>query len=230
VEKALTLYQTSIGKKAVMALSGVVLVGYAAGHMLGNLQLYAGPEVINAYAASLRRLPLILWGTRVLLLVAFAAHIASSFSLWRTNQAARTTRYQQQKDVATNYAARTMYWSGPILLLYVVYHLAHLTFGKAPHSFDHHNVYNNLVYGFQVWWVSAIYVFGNLALGFHLFHGAWSFFQSLGLNHPRYNAWRKQFAIAVALVITLGNLSFPFSVLAGWVKPTTKTFYFPELD
>lgn len=229
--KALTLPQTTIGKKAIMAASGVILFGYVIGHLAGNLKLYAGPQSINEYAAFLRTQPLLLWGTRAALLFAFGAHVVSATQLALRNAAARRQGYKKKRDLVTNYAARTMYWSGPILLLYVVYHLAHLTFGATPgYEYDPSNVYNNVVYGFQVWWISGIYIVGQLALGLHLFHGVWSMFQTIGANHPQYNAWRRHFATAIAVLITVGNLSFPIAVMAGVIEPTTETFYFPELE
>ncbi|MFW5875236.1 MAG: succinate dehydrogenase cytochrome b subunit [Myxococcota bacterium] len=231
MDRALTLYRTTIGKKAVMAASGVVLFGYVVGHLAGNLKLYQGPEAINSYAAFLRSVPALLWGTRVLLLLSFGAHIAAAVQLWLRNRGARPTRYRSRKDLATNYAARTMYWSGPILALFVLYHLAHLTLGWVPgdYEFDPSNVYNNVVYGFRVWWISAIYIVGQLALGLHLFHGVWAMFGSVGWTHPKYNAWRRHLAVAAAVLITAGNLSFPIAVMAGWVEPTTEHFFYPEL-
>ena len=213
MQRALTLHQTTVGKKVIMAVSGVILVGFAIGHLLGNLQLYLGPEAINGYAAKLHSLPPLVWGTRIVLLFAVGVHIASAFSLWTRNKAARGSRYKQRKDLATDYAARTMYWSGPILLLFIVYHLLHFTILPA-HPGD---VYRNVVEGFQVPLIAGVYIVGNLALGFHIFHGVYSAFQSLGANHPRYNTYRRDLSIAICAVITIGNLSFPIAVLAGLI-------------
>ena len=201
-----------------MAVSGVVLLGFVIGHLAGNLQLYAGPEVINRYAETLHSLPGMVWPVRLVLLAAFLLHAWSSLQLFLKNRAARRVGYRMSKDVATTYAARTMVWSGPILLLFIAYHLAHLTLGVLPgHEFVRLDVYNNVVRGFQTWWVSAIYIVANIALGVHLFHGIWSFFQSLGINHPKYNAYRKELAVTVAAAITLGNLSFPIAVMTGLI-------------
>jgi succinate dehydrogenase / fumarate reductase, cytochrome b subunit len=228
MERALTLYRSTVGKKAMMAASGVVLFGFVVGHLLGNLQVFAGPQTLNDYAAWLRTQPGLLWGTRLMLLVAVGAHIASAFSLGKKNREARPVDYRRRKDVATNYAARTMYLTGPLLLLFLAYHLAHLTFGRgAPYEFDAANVYNNMVLGFQVWWISAIYVVGNLALGLHLFHGLWSMFGSVGVSHPKVDPWRRRFAVAFALLLTVGNLSIPVAVMAGAVQPTPMEFDYP---
>ena len=213
MQRALTLHQTTVGKKVIMAVSGFILVGFTIGHLLGNLQLYLGPEAINGYAAKLHSMPPLVWGTRLVLLFAVSVHIASAFSLWSRNKAARSGRYKQRKDLATDYAARTMYWSGPILLLYIVYHLLHFTIAPA-HPGD---VYRNVVEGFQVPLIAGVYIVGNLALGFHIFHGVYSAFQTLGANHPRYNTYRRDLAIALCAVITIGNLSFPIAVLAGFI-------------
>jgi succinate dehydrogenase / fumarate reductase cytochrome b subunit len=213
MQRALTLHQTTVGKKVIMAVSGFILVGFTIGHLLGNLQLYLGPEAINGYAAKLHSMPPLVWGTRLVLLFAVVVHIVSAFSLWSRNRAARGSRYKQRKDLATDYAARTMYWSGPILLLYIVYHLLHFTILPA-HPGD---VYRNVVEGFQVPLVAGVYIVGNLALGFHIFHGVYSAFQTLGANHPRYNSYRRDLAIALCAAITIGNLSFPIAVLAGFI-------------
>lgn len=213
MQGALTLHQTTVGKKVIMAVSGFILVGFVIGHLLGNLQLYLGPEAINGYAAKLHSMPPVVWTARLVLLFAVGVHIASAFSLWARNTQARGSRYKQRKDLATDYAARTMYWSGPILLAFIVYHLLHFTILPA-HPGD---VYRNVVEGFQVPLIAAFYIVGNIALGFHLFHGVYSAFQSLGANHPRYNNYRRDLAIAICAVVTIGNLSFPIAVLAGFV-------------
>jgi len=213
MQRALTLHQTTIGKKVIMALSGVIIVGFTIGHFLGNLNLYLGPEAMDGYAETLQSLPPLVWGTRLVLLFALAAHISSALSLWVRNVKARGSRYKKRKDLATDYAARTMYWSGPILLLFVVYHLLHFTILPAHPG----EVYRNVVEGFQNPLIAGVYIVGNIALGFHIFHGIYSAFQTLGANHPRYNHYRRDAAIAISAAITIGNLSFPISVLAGIV-------------
>ena len=213
MQRALTLHQTTVGKKVAMAVSGAIVVGFTIGHFIGNLNIYRGPEALNGYAAFLHSVPPLIWGTRILLLFAFGVHILSAFALWSRNRQARGSRYKQKKDLVTDYAARTMYWTGPILLLYIVYHLLHFTI-LPTHPGD---VYRNVVEGFQNPLVSGVYILGNVALGLHIFHGIYSAFQTLGVNHPRYNKYRRDLAIAISAVITIGNLSFPISVLAGIV-------------
>jgi len=213
MQRALTLHQTTIGKKVMMALSGLIIVGFVIGHFLGNLNLYRGPEALDGYAHLLKSLTPVLWGTRLLLLFAFGVHIWAAFSLWQRNSKARGTRYKKHQDLATDYAARTMYWSGPILLLFVVYHLLHFTI-LPTHPGE---VYRNVVEGFRNPLIAGVYMVGNIALGFHIFHGIFSALQTLGANHPRFNSYRRDAAIAISAAITIGNLSFPISVLAGFV-------------
>ena len=217
--QALTLTRSTIGKKAVMAASGVVLFGYLVGHLLGNLQIYLGREVLNEYAAFLHNSPALLWGTRAVLLISVVAHVTSAIQLASRNAEARPVRYKHWRGQQSDYASRTMYWSGPILALFIVYHLLHLTLGyaPAPHQHDPNDVYANLVNGFSVPLVSAAYIVSMLALGMHLYHGAWSIFQTLGANHPRYNAWRRRFAAGLTAFIVLGNISIPTSVMLGVV-------------
>jgi succinate dehydrogenase / fumarate reductase cytochrome b subunit len=219
---ALTLYRTTIGKKVVMAATGVVWFGYVIGHLLGNLQIYAGPQRINEYSEFLHHTPSVLWGTRLVLGISLIAHVIASIQLTLVNLEARPIPYATKDDVATTYAARTMVYSGPILLAFILYHLAHLTFGIAPGTeYDAHNVYNNVVHGFQIWWLSLFYIGAQMLLGLHLYHGVWSAFQTVGANHPRYNAWRRRFATAITAAIVAGYVSIPISVAVGILEPAT---------
>lgn len=208
---------TSVGKKAVMAVTGVIVFGFVLGHMVGNLQIYAGPDKLNAYAAFLQGNRGLLWAVRLTLLTAVFLHILSAAQLWLQARRARPLAYRRQELVATTYAARTMVVGGPIILGFVVYHLAHLTTGHAHSSFVTGDVYANVVAGFRVWWVSAVYIVANLLVGLHLYHGIWSLLQTLGASHPRFDPWRKRAATAFALAVTIGNVSFPVSVLTGLV-------------
>jgi succinate dehydrogenase / fumarate reductase, cytochrome b subunit len=213
-------FASSIGKKVVMAATGLVLFGFVVGHMLGNLQVYLGPEALNAYAEKLRALPPLLWGVRLGLLLAAALHVWSAYSLTRMNQQARPQGYRERANRASTYASRTMRWSGVILLLFVVYHLLHFTFGpRAVHpQFVPGDVYHNFVTGFQNPLVSAVYVVAMLALGLHMYHGVWSMLQTVGLSHPRYNPWRRRFAVLVTVLVVGGNPSFPLAVLTGVLR------------
>lgn len=210
-------WSTSVGKKMVMAVTGIVVFGYVLGHMVGNLQIYAGPERLNAYAAFLHGSPVLLWAVRTILVVAFGLHMLASAQLWLQSRRARPQPYRRQEYLATSYAARTMIIGGPIILLFLLYHLAHLTTGHAHGSFVQGDVYANVVAGFKIWWVSGLYILANVFVGLHLFHGVWSLLQTLGASHPRFDAWRKRGAFAFAMLVSMANVSFPVAVLAGLV-------------
>jgi succinate dehydrogenase / fumarate reductase cytochrome b subunit len=214
----LNFWSTSVGKKMVMALTGMVLFGFVFGHMLGNLQLYSGPEALNAYGAFLHSKPALLWVVRLVLLSAVALHMLSALQLWLQSQDARPVGYRKQIFRETSYAARTMVVGGPIIAAFVIYHLAHLTTGNSHGSFQKGEVYANVVSGFQVWWASAAYIVAMLFLGLHLYHGVWSMLQTLGAEHSKYNAIRRSAAIAFAVVVAGVNISFPVSVLTGLVS------------
>lgn len=216
--RATTLVGSTIGKKAIMAITGIILIGFVLGHMIGNLQLFGGPEKLNAYAKLLRTSMPLLWTVRLVLLASVGLHILTAYQLWSANNAARPVSYRLRADRKTTYAARTMVWSGPILLFFILYHVAHLTLGYGPGTFDAHNVYGNVVQGFQVWYVSLFYIVAMLALGYHMNHGIWSLFQSMGWNHTKYNAARRRLATAITLVVVIGNISMPVAVLTGLVK------------
>ncbi len=214
----LRFYQTTVGKKAVMAVSGVLLFGFVLVHMAGNLQIYEGPEKLNNYAKLLRSVPALLWGARITLLVMVILHIWSSVQLALLKQSARPVGYVKKESLQASYATRTMYWSGPIVLCFIIYHLLQLTFGAGGTPFQEGDVYSNVVQGFQVIPVSAFYILSMILLGLHLNHGLWSMFQSLGFYHPRYTKRIKTLAAALSALIVAGNISIPVSVLAGWVR------------
>jgi succinate dehydrogenase / fumarate reductase cytochrome b subunit len=211
-------YTSTIGKKAVMAASGAILFLFVIGHLIGNLQIYEGPEKLNHYAAFLRSMPALLWTVRATLLLMVALHIWSSVQLVIRNTEARPTGYIKKKPTGSSYASRTMYWSGPIILAFVIYHLLDFTIGTVNPHFQQGNVYANVLASFRLIPVSAFYIFAMLLLCMHLYHGLWSMFQSLGLNHPRYTPILKRGAAAVAILIAAGNISIPISVMAGLVK------------
>jgi len=218
---SLRFWQTTVGKKAIMAVTGVLLFGYVVAHLLGNLQIYFPPEKINHYAAFLHSHPALLWAARTTLLFAVGLHIWSSFQLWLLQREARPINYVKKANLNSTYASRTMLWSGPIIAAFVVFHLLHLTLGTVHPGgpFDEHNVYNNVVTGFQFWPVSLFYIIAMIMLCYHLYHGLWSMFQSLGCSHPVYTPWLKLFAKIFAILIAAGNISIPVAVLAGFIKP-----------
>jgi len=218
LHKAIRFYQASIGKKAVMAVTGVVLFGYLVGHLAGNMQVYLGQEQMDKYAAFLHSMPGLLWGVRLLLLVCVVMHIVASIQLTRLKQEARPVGYIKKKDVGSSYASRTMMWSGPIIAAFVIYHILDLTTGAANTAqFRELHAYENLVYSFRRLPVSAFYIVAMLLLGAHLYHGLWSMFQSMGFSHPRYTPVIKRAAAWVAILLVAGFISIPIAVLTGLV-------------
>ena len=224
IHRAVRFYAAPIGKKAVMAVTGVILFGYVVGHLIGNLQIYAAdPDQINRYAAFLHSpanvIPL--WAIRAFLLAAVILHITASLQLWVQNRAARPVAYVKKDDVPASYAARTMRWGGLIILAFIVFHVLHLTVGAVVPLQDvggnpvTPDVHHNVIAGFQNPWISGFYILAMVLLCMHLYHGLWSLFQSLGLNHPRYSPRIKQGAAIVAILIAIGNCSIPLAVLTG---------------
>jgi succinate dehydrogenase / fumarate reductase cytochrome b subunit len=212
------IWQTPIGKKAIMAVTGVVLFGFVFFHVLGNLQVYLGREKINAYGRFLHGTPSLLWGARIILLVAVLFHVWAAVSLTMISKAARPVAYRKRGNLTSSYASRTMVMSGVIIFAFVIYHLLHFTTGTVHPKFVPLDVYDNLVSGFKVIPVSAAYIFAMLLLGTHLYHGVYSMFQSLGVTHPSYTPKIKTFAALFALIITAGNISIPVAVMAGVIK------------
>jgi succinate dehydrogenase / fumarate reductase cytochrome b subunit len=218
-------YRSAVGKKWVMALTGIMIMGFVFGHAIGNLKVYLGAQDINHYGEFLRELlfPLLprtwfLWLFRLGLITAFALHIHSAATLTAMNRRANGAGYQQQRDwQAANAAGRSMRMTAVVIGLFILFHLADLTWGAVNPDFVRGDVYRNFVATFSRPAVALIYIVANLALALHLFHGAWSMFQSLGVNNPRWNAWRRSFAIGFAGLIAVINISFPIAVLTGIV-------------
>jgi succinate dehydrogenase / fumarate reductase, cytochrome b subunit len=209
-----------------MAVSGIVLLGYVFFHMLGNLKAYFGPEDLDHYAEWLRELlvpffprTVTLWLLRLGLIAAFVLHIHAAYALTVMNHRSRPQQYVSHRDyVAANFASRTMRWTGVIVGLFVVYHLADLTWGWANPDFERGDVYHNMVASLDRAPIALLYVVANLALGIHIFHGTWSLFQTMGINNPRFNHWRLWFARGFAAVIVIGNVSFPVMVQLGVIE------------
>lgn len=203
-----------------MAVTGVVLFGFVLGHMAGNLQVFMGPEAINAYGHFLHH---VLHGTgiwifRAVISVSAVLHIWAAWSLTATSLRARPVGYKMVTHRESTYASRTMRWGGPLILLFAVYHILDLTIGRANPGFVPGDVYRNVVAGFQRPVVTAFYVVTMLVLGLHLQHGFWSMLQTLGASHPRYDPWRKAASTAFAVVVCGGFIVVPLAVLAGWVR------------
>lgn len=227
----LNIYQTAIGKKYVMALTGIGLLGFVVVHMIGNLHLYEGPHQVYEYGEALRDLgghlaprTFVLWVMRLGLIAMFGLHIHSAWSLSLMSHKADSAYAGSRNYTAANFASRTMRWTGPIILLYLFFHLADLTWGWwLGDSYARGDVYHNVSESMSSLPVAILYVVANVALAVHIFHGAWSMFQSLGINNPKYNALRRGIAQGLAGLILVGNLSFPIAVQTGLIDEDNRT-------
>lgn len=232
---ALTLYRSSIGKKAIMAVTGLIGIGFLLVHMYGNLKIFEGPEFFNNYAAGLRSLgaPVfgpthLLWVARFVLLGAVLAHIWAAYTLTRQDLAGRprAMRYAQKKSVQATYASRTMRWGGVILALFIVFHIMHFTLGLVGYGAGEYQAeangqfyaYQNVVNGFRFWPATIFYIVAMAALAMHIYHGFWSMFQTLGLNSYRTNSILRGLSLAVALLLLVGFIAVPLAVMFGFVQ------------
>jgi len=225
MSRVTALTHSLMGKKVVMAASGVVLLGFVFLHMAGNLKVFQGPEHFDAYAEGLRTIGApffgrgqLLWVARSILLVAVGLHIAAAWAVTRASWAARPQGYHDLRLVHTTYAARTVRWGGVLILLFVVFHLLDLTFGTANPSFVAGDPYHNVVATFSRIPVALAYIAAMGVLCLHLAHGIDSGCQTLGLNHPRYNAWRRPIALGFGLLVSAGFIAVPVAVVLGWVR------------
>jgi succinate dehydrogenase / fumarate reductase cytochrome b subunit len=221
------LYRSALGKKYVMAITGIIGIGFVVMHMLGNLKVYLGvvdgQYDIDVYGEYLREIlvPILprtwfLWGLRIVLIVALILHLHAAYGLTVINRKARPVKYQSARDYEiANFASRTMRWTGIIVLLFLFFHLADFTWGWFNPGFERGAVYRNMDASLSRVPVAILYIVANIALGIHLFHGTWSLFQSMGLNNPRFNKWRRHLATGIATAIVVGNVSFPIMTLAG---------------
>ncbi|CAN5572320.1 hypothetical protein BH20VER1_BH20VER1_22830 [soil metagenome] len=219
--------RSSIGRKFVVGLTGVILIGFIVGHLLGNLQVFLGPEVMNAYAANLAAFGPLLWAIRAFLLLVVLLHIYFTIRLAIDNRIARPEAYAKKNHVKATIASRSMAISGLVLLAFIIYHLAHFTVRVTDERFallqadaaGRYDVYSMMILGFQTWWVSAFYILAMFLLALHLSHGTSSFFQSLGLNDKKMTprlAWGGR---VFASAIFVGYTSMPVAVLLGLLQP-----------
>ncbi|HQR16936.1 MAG TPA: succinate dehydrogenase cytochrome b subunit [Gemmatimonadales bacterium] len=212
--------RSTIGRKVIMAATGILLVGFLVGHVAGNLLVFAGPGPLNAWSAFLKSSMLVLWAVRIGLLAAAGLHVWAALSLTRLNNASRPVAYARREPQAATLASRLMRWGGFLLLAFIVFHLLHLTTGSITPGFvlSHTDVYGNVTSAFQVPWVALFYIVAMLALLAHLTHGIWSFFQTMGWNHPRFDRARRVVATVVALIVSLGFIAIPAAILGGMLR------------
>lgn len=215
----LALWQNPVGKKAVMAITGLVLFGFTLVHMAGNLQAFKGAEALNHYAELLRISMPFLWFTRIVLGTAFLLHVVAGVQLWLAKRAARAIPYQDYRPQVSSAASRSMMVTGIGILLFVVGHLMDLTLGVvvAPASFEHGAVFANLVASLSRGLAGVCYVAAVVALGFHLWHGLWSITQTLGLSHRGVAPGIQKTAVFLAVLLACGFSAVPIAVLFGLV-------------
>ena len=229
----LSLYKSSVGKKVVVAVTGMVLYGFLILHMVGNLKAFAGVDPVSGiakldlYAQFLREVAhevvgghTVLWITRIVLLLALVLHVITIIQLRALNRRARPVSYNNQEFSAATPSARTMFWGGLLIFVFIVVHLGQFTIGNLHfHGFVEGQVYRNIYAIFRQWPLVAMYVVALLVVGSHLYHGVWSLFQTLGLDQPERNSFLRGFAAISAVVIVIGFLSVPVAMLAGWLPP-----------
>ena len=218
--KASSFLASRLGRKTVMAVTGLVGYGFVIGHMSGNLLIYLGPDAINEYSRFLHEFlhGAGLWIARGTLIVSVVLHIWAATSLTLESRAARPVGYRETQHRESSFASRTMMLSGPILAFFIIYHLAHLTTGQLHPSFVPGDVYHNFIRGFQSVQAAGFYILANICLGLHLYHGAWSMLQTLGLSHPRWNHVRFAITAAITAAVVGANLSFPIAVQLGILR------------
>ena len=217
-------YRSTIGKKIIMAVTGLIGIGFVIAHMAGNLQAFVGRDKLNAYGALLHGpMAELLWIVRLVLIVAVVLHVLMAYQLTMRARAARPVDYRQRSPQVSTWASRTMRWGGVLLLLFIVLHILHFTTGQIDPAGSYegvdaagrHDVYGNLVSSFRIWWVTGFYVLAMIFLGLHLYHGAWSSMRTLGYAKPSPHPLHRRIAMVVAVVIWLGFTIVPLGVLAG---------------
>jgi len=219
MNRALRFYRAALGKKIVMGVTGLIGIGFVLGHMAGNLLTFRGPEAINAYAHFLQSTGELLWIVRLVLIGAVILHVIAAYQLTMQNRAARPVGYVKREPQVSTWASRTMRWGGALLLLFIVLHIMHFTTGtlEPAGAFSETDVYSNIVSSFRIWWVTLFYVVSMIALGLHLYHGAWSSVRSLGLSQPSREPLHRSVALAVAVILWLGFTAVPVAVFAGLI-------------
>jgi succinate dehydrogenase / fumarate reductase, cytochrome b subunit len=214
----LEFYRSTIGKKVIMAITGLLLVGFVIGHMLGHLQVFQSADKYNAYAHFLQSLGGVLWLARLGLLVAAVLHITMGIQLSARSRGARPTAYQRRTPQVSTWASRTMLLGGVLLAVFIVFHILHFTTLTIFPEYERFTVYNRMIVAFRTPWLVIFYVLATLALGFHLYHGAWSSMRTLGLTRASANPLQRKIPAAIAAIVTLGFLVVPLAIAAGMIR------------
>ncbi|TGL74042.1 succinate dehydrogenase cytochrome b subunit [Leptospira jelokensis] len=226
---SLDFFRSSIGKKIIMAITGFIWFGFVILHMVGNLQVFQGPEKLNTYAKFLKDLGPLLWVARIGLLVAFVGHVCTAILLKLENSSARPVSYAKNSTIQASFASRTMAYSGLLLLTFLIYHLAHFTLGYTnPDHYSHeyilkngdvvHDVYAMVILGFQDPTIAISYVVFMVFLALHFSHALGSMLQTLGILAPKHNPTIQKISTGLGLLVLIGNCSMPLSILLGYVR------------
>jgi len=220
MNRILAFWRSTVGKKVVMAVTGIIGIGYLIVHIAGNMMAFKGAEALDGYAEMLHTTGAeLLWVARVVLLASLILHVAAAYQLTRISHAARPDKYAERRPQASTYASRLMRWGGLLLLVFIVYHIMHFTTGTVePGTFVEHRPYANVVSSFKVWWVSAFYLVAMAFVGLHLYHGAWSSVRTLGATGRSKNPLHRSVAIALATFVWLGFSIIPIAVMLGWIQ------------
>jgi succinate dehydrogenase / fumarate reductase cytochrome b subunit len=209
-----------VGKKFVMGVTGLIGIGFVILHSIGNLLVFRGPAAINAYSHFLKSTGELLWALRIILLVAVALHVIAAIQLTMQSRAARSVGYTKHLSQVATISSRTMRWGGALLLVFIVFHILHFTTGtiRPAGMFSPDDVYANVVYSFRVWWVALFYVVAMIALGLHLFHGAWSSMRSIGVSPPSPQPLHRRISLAIAVFVWAAFTAIPVAVFSGIVR------------
>lgn len=209
-----------VGKKVVMGVTGVIGVGFVILHSLGNLLIFQGSTALNAYSRFLKSSAELLWALRITLIVAVTLHVIAAVQLTRQSRAARPTGYVKHESQVATVASRTMRWGGVLLLVFIVFHILHFTTGtiRPAGVFSHEDVYANVVSSFRIWWVALFYVAAMIALGLHLFHGAWSSMRSIGVSPPSPRPLHRRLSLLIAVLVWAAFTAVPVAVFTGFVR------------
>lgn len=213
-------YASMVGKKVVMGVTGLIGVAFVILHSLGNLLVFRGPAAINSYSRFLKSSGELLWALRIVLIVAVILHVVAAVQLSRQSIAARPVGYVKRESQAATIASRTMRWGGALLLIFIILHILHFTTGtiRPAGYFSSEDVYSNVVGSFRIWWVALFYIISMIALGLHLFHGAWSSVRSIGVSPRSPHPLHRRISLVVAVFVWAAFTAIPVAVIAGWVR------------
>ncbi len=215
-----TFYGSMVGKKVVMGITGLIGIGFVILHSLGNLLVFRGPSAINSYSHFLKSTAELLWTVRIVLIVAVILHVIAAIQLTRQNRVARPIGYTRRETQVATISSRTMRWGGALLLVFIVVHILHFTTGtiRPAGVFSSEDVYTNVVTSFRIWWVALFYVVAMIALGLHLFHGAWSSVRSIGLSPPSPQPLHRRLSLLIAVFVWAAFTAIPVAVFSGIVR------------